>query len=86
MKPDPHTETGEVIGDTDTSGFEGRLYLQSLQPVPVYPAEKWMLPQLSLCFLSSTQTLGRVLREELGEKQMENEGKKNRKDGNTLVC
>lgn len=68
-KPDPHTETSVVIGDTDTSGFEGRLYLQSLQPVPVYPAEKRMLPQLSLGILSSTQTLNRVLGEELGEKQ-----------------
>lgn len=74
-----------AIVDTDTSGFEGRLYLQSLQPVPVYPAEKRMLPQLSLCILSSTQTLSRVLGEELGEKQMEKLSKKNKKDGNTLV-
>lgn len=63
------------MGDTDTSGFEGRLYLQSLQSVPVYPAEKRMLPQLCLRILSSTQTLNRVLGEELGEKQMEKERK-----------
>lgn len=84
VKPDPHTETGVVMGDTDSSGFEGSLYLQSLQSVPVYPAEKRMLPQLSLCILSSTQTLSRVLGEELGEKQMEKECQKNRdrKGGN----
>lgn len=50
---------------TDSSGFERRLDLQSLQPFPVDPAEEQMILDVPLGVLSSTQTLARVLRQEL---------------------
>lgn len=61
----------ESICSTDSFGFEGRLNLQPLQTVPVDPAEEGMLPDLPLRVQSSSQTLGRVLGQELGWMQVE---------------
>lgn len=66
----------ESICSTDSFGFEGRLNLQPLQTVPVDPAEEGMLPDLPLRVQSSSQTLGRVLGQELGWMQVEKRRRK----------
>lgn len=58
----------ESIWPTDSFGFEGRLNLQPLQTVPVDPAEEGMLPDLPLRVRSPSETLGRVLCQELGHR------------------
>lgn len=54
---------------TDSSGFERWRDFQSLQTVPVNPAEERMLSDLPLCIFSFTQALGRVLCQELSQER-----------------